>query len=76
MIYKVIEAAIGHFPSEYKTMLEEISTVRNIDKDSIILGQGKHCNHLWFINKGAVKAFEWIDGNERVSHFFKQYVLY
>jgi CRP-like cAMP-binding protein len=61
MIYKVIEAAIGHFPPENKTMLEEISTVRNIDKESIILEQGKHCNHLWFINKGAVKAFEMID---------------
>lgn len=70
MIYKVIEAAIGHFPTENKTMLEEISTVRNIDKDSIILEQGKPCNHLWFLNKGAVKAFELIDGNERVAHFF------
>ena len=70
MIYRVIEEAIGHFPSEYKTMLEEISTVRNIDKDSIILEQGKQCNHLWFINKGAVKAFEWVEGNERISHLF------
>lgn len=70
MIYKVIEAAIGHFPSENKTMLEEISTVRIINKDDIILEQGKNCNYLWFINKGAVKAFEMIDGTERVAHFF------
>jgi CRP-like cAMP-binding protein len=70
MIYKVIESAIGYFPSEYQTMLEEISTVRFIEKDYTILEQGNNCNHLWFINKGAVKAFEWVDGNERVSHFF------
>ncbi|RPA66842.1 Crp/Fnr family transcriptional regulator [Cyclobacteriaceae bacterium YHN15] len=70
MIYNVIESVIGHFPAEYKAMLEEISTVRHIDKEYTILEQGKHCNHLWFINKGAVKAFEWIEGNERVSHFF------
>ena len=70
MIYKVIEAAIGHFPAKNKKMLEKISTVRVIDKGTTILEQGKHCNHLWFINKGAVKAFEWIDGNERVAHFF------
>lgn len=70
MIYKVIEAAIGHFPSENKAMLEEISTIRMIKKDQIILEQGKNCNHLWFINKGAVKAFEMIDGAERVAHFF------
>lgn len=70
MIFKVIESAIGHFPSEYEKILEEISTIRYFDKDSIILEQGNHCNHLWFINKGAVKAFECIDGNERVSHLF------
>lgn len=70
MIYKVIESVIGNFPSEYKALLEEISTVKIIEKDNTILEQGKNCNHLWFINKGAVKAFEWIDGNERVSHFF------
>lgn len=70
MINKVIESAIGHFPSEKMAMLEEISTIRNISKDNTILEQGKKCNHLWFINKGAVKAFETIDGNERVAHFF------
>lgn len=70
MIYSVIESVIGHFPSEDKKLLEEISTVRHIEKDNVILEQGKYCNHLWFINKGAVKAFEWIDGTERVSHFF------
>lgn len=70
MIYRVIESVIGHFPSESKKLLEEISTVRDIEKDNVILEQGKYCNHLWFINKGAVKAFEWIEGTERVSHFF------
>lgn len=70
MIYKVIESVIGRFPSEYKKMLEEISIVRIIEKDTTILEQGKNCNHLWFINTGAVKAFEWIDGTERVYHFF------
>ncbi len=69
-MYKVIESVIGHFPSENKTMLDEISTVRFIKKDNTILEQGKNCNYLWFVNKGAVKAFEWIDGTERVSHFF------
>lgn len=70
MIYKVIKSVIGNFPSAYKEMLEEISNIRIIEKDATILEQGKSCNHLWFINKGAVKAFEWIDGNERISHFF------
>ncbi|MCU0421708.1 MAG: Crp/Fnr family transcriptional regulator [Bacteroidia bacterium] len=70
MIYQVIASVIGQFPDEYKAKLEEISTVRVFERDSIILEQGHNCNHLWFINTGAVKAFEWIDGVERVSHFF------
>lgn len=70
LIYDIIESVIGDFPALYRTYLEEISRVRFFEKDFNILEQGKHCRHLWFINKGAVKAFEYIDGNERVSHFF------
>lgn len=70
MIYQVIESVIGSFPSRYRSMLEEISTDRIIEKDTILLNQGKYCNYLWFINKGAIKAFELFDGTERVSHFF------
>ena len=70
MIYKTIETVIGNFPHEYQLMLEEISTVRKFEKDEDILQQGKYCNNLWFINQGAVKAFESIDGNERVTYFF------
>jgi CRP-like cAMP-binding protein len=70
MIYNVFESVIGHFPFQYKAMFEGISTVRYFEKENIILEQGKYCNHLWFINSGAVKASQFIDGNERVSHFF------
>lgn len=70
MIYNVIESAVGTFPSVYKGYLEEISAIKFFDKDTDILKQGKYCRHLWFINSGAVKAFEEIDGKQRVSHFF------
>jgi len=70
MIYKIIEEVIGIFPSKYRMMLEEISSIRIMNKECIILEEGKPCTHLWFINKGAVKAYEHIDGTERVSHLF------
>jgi CRP-like cAMP-binding protein len=70
MIYNTIEAVIGNFPSKYKKMLEEIANTRIIEKDTTILEQGKYCNSLWFINSGAVKAFEMINGSELVTHFF------
>ena len=70
MIYNVIEAVVGTFSNNYREMLENISTNCTIKKNDFILKQGNYCNHLWFINKGAVKAFEPVDGSQRVTHFF------
>jgi CRP-like cAMP-binding protein len=46
------------------------------EKDEYILEQGKYCNHLWFINKGGVKAFESIDGQDRVTYFFLENMFF
>lgn len=70
MIFQIIESVIGHFPQKHRDQLNQISTVRTVNKDTCILEEGALCNSLWFINKGAVKAFECIDGTERVTHFF------
>ena len=70
MIYNVIESVIGKFPNQYRDMLDEISVNRSYSKNDFVLEQGNYCNHLWFINEGAVKSFELIDGAQRVTHFF------
>ena len=70
MIYNLIESVVRDFPNQYREMLEEISDTHKFNKNDFVLEQGKYCNHLWFINQGAVKAFELIDGNQRVTHFF------
>ena len=70
MIYKVIESVVGDFPGEYREMLDDISFTRIFKKDELVLEQGKYCNHLWFINEGAVKAYELVNGTYRVTHFF------
>jgi len=72
MIYKVIESVIGSFSNKYRAMLDEISTVHTFSKGEFVLNQGKHCHYLWFINVGAVKAFEEVEGDSRVTHFFMQ----
>jgi len=69
-IFRVIESVVQHFPAQYRKMLNDISTTRRFDKEVYILEEGKYCNHLWFINKGAVRAFEPVKGNERVTYFF------
>ncbi len=70
MIYEIIETVIKRFPYEYREMLGNISSTQKFEKDEFVLEQGKYCNHLWFITKGAVKAFESIEGSERVTYFF------
>lgn len=72
MIKRVIESVIGNFSDDYMKMLNEISTTKKFEKNDIILGEGKFCNHLWFINKGAVKAFESINGIDRTIYFFTE----
>jgi CRP-like cAMP-binding protein len=76
MIFTVIESVIGRFPDEYRAMLMEISTVQTVAKEETILEAGKYCNHLWFINAGAVKAYEMIGGSERVTYFFTENMFF
>jgi CRP-like cAMP-binding protein len=76
MIFTIIESVIGHFPDEYRAMLTDISTVRKVAKDETILEEGKYCNHLWFINTGAAKAYEMIGGTDRVTYFFVEHMFF
>lgn len=69
-LFESITAVIGNFPSPYRELLTSISTVKVYDKDEPILEQGRYCKHLWFINRGAVKAYEVVDGTDRVTYFF------
>ena len=47
-----------------------------IEKGTEILSIGKHCRHLWFMSKGAVRAFELNDGIEKSNYFFTDYSLF
>lgn len=72
MIKEVIESVIPHFSETYMDMLSEISCRKEIRKDTIVLKQGQYCNYLWFIEEGAVKAYENVDGNDRVIYFYTE----
>jgi len=72
MIKEVIESVIPHFPDANMEMLQDISTRRVFEKDEFALEQGKYCNHLWFIEKGAVKGYETANGVDRVMYFYTE----
>lgn len=69
-LFEAITAVIGNFPDAYRELLSGISTVKVFAKDEAILEQGRFCKHLWFLNKGAVKAYETVDGVDRLTYFF------
>lgn len=72
MIQHVIGQVIDSFSEIHLNMLYDISVKKEIQKESFILKQGEKCKYLWFIEKGAVRAYETIDGNERTTYFFTE----
>lgn len=71
-----IESIVGEISETYYEMFVGISSVCHFKKGEYILEQGKNCNHAWFINNGAVKAYELIDGRERVTLFFLENMFF
>lgn len=76
VIFKIIESVVGNFNEEHRKQLTSISTVQDFKKDTFILEQGKYCGHLWFINRGAVKAYESVKGQDRVTYFFLENMFF
>lgn len=70
MIEQVILSVVPDFPEENQRMLEGISRRVTVPKGTFPLRKGEHCKYLWFIEKGAVKAYEPIDGSDRVIYFY------
>nr|MCU0392957.1 Crp/Fnr family transcriptional regulator [Thermoflexibacter sp.] len=70
MLKQMIQSVVPHFSDSNMGILLGISEKRRYQKDEVILGQGKFCKSLWFIEEGAVKAYETIEGTERTTYFF------
>ena len=51
-------------------LIEELTTVKHFSKNEFILIQGKVCDFVAFINKGAFRGFYSVDGQEYSKQFF------
>jgi len=51
-------------------LIEELTTVKHFSKNEFILIQGKVCDFVAFINKGAFRGFYSVDGQEYTKQFF------
>ncbi|WP_027078063.1 Crp/Fnr family transcriptional regulator, partial [Maribacter antarcticus] len=50
-------------------LIEELTTVQHFSKNEFILIQGKVCDFVAFINKGAFRVFYSVDGQEYTKQF-------
>lgn len=71
-----IEKVFGEIPQKDWNLLNSIIQPLTVKKGTEILTIGKHCKHLWFMSKGAVRAFEINDGLEKSNYFFTDYSLF
>lgn len=65
-----LEAILEQFPQQEWDLLNNILTTLKIGKGEEIHKIGKKCNHLWFLEKGAVRGYEQINDQERTMKFF------
>jgi hypothetical protein len=49
-----------------KDILEPIEIAKGADLHKI----GKQCKHLWYLDKGAIRVYEYSNDTERTTHFF------
>lgn len=70
MLFNKIKSVVENFTESDFELLKNISQKKKYKKDDYILKEGENCNFLWYIEKGAVKAYENSKGDYRTNHFF------
>lgn len=72
---KHLETAVVIPEKEWHFLSNFLVTVK-IPKGKHLHKIGMLCKHLWFIEKGAIKVYENIHGQERNTHFFIENSLF
>jgi CRP-like cAMP-binding protein len=57
-------------PDDDLDLLVSSFTSEQIAKGQLLLEEGKVCSHLWFLRSGAVRFWEYVDGQTVTTHFF------
>ncbi len=65
-----LENIAGRLDQESWDMLESIILKETVGKGNFLLTSGKVCRNIWYMGEGAVRMFEYRDGEEQTTHFF------
>ncbi len=60
----------GEMPQSEWELLKGILEQQQVSKNEEVHAIGVQCKKLWFLEKGAVKVYELVNEQERVTHFF------
>jgi CRP-like cAMP-binding protein len=71
-----IEGVFGNFPQKDWLLLRNICEPLQAKKGEELLSIGERCKYLWFLVKGAVRAYELTDGAEKSNYFFTDRSLF
>lgn len=64
------ESLFGPMPGQEWELLKGIMEPLQVEKGQDLHPIGRCCRHLWYLDRGAVKVYETLDGQERTTHFF------
>ena len=73
-MYSALQNIVGtaNLSPEVVELLNNIATVKQGSKNSILIKQGQHCSHFYIIEKGFARIFSEIDGKEITTLFAKE----
>lgn len=65
----ILEQITGKLPEEDWQILADIAQPRQYPKHHVLLAAGDVCDAVWYLETGAVRFFEWQEGEEQTTHF-------
>lgn len=65
-----LESIFGNMPEKEWLLLKSIAKPKQLKKGKDLHPIGKYCRHLWFLEKGAIKKYEYCGDMERTTKFY------
>lgn len=65
-----LESIFGNMPEKEWLLLKSIAKTKQLKKGTDLHEIGKYCRHLWFLEKGAIKKYEYSGDTERTTKFY------
>jgi CRP-like cAMP-binding protein len=78
-MFEQIRQSISHFITLNKEELDffySLLSRKELKKKELLLRSGQNCRNIYFINKGCIRYFYLVDGEEKTAQFFFENAWY